>query len=101
MHPCVDCGESDIRVLQFDHTDPAAKITEVSQLLRNASWPRVLMEIEKCEVRCGNCHRRKTLRDRSNGKGHLVSEQKGSWSMAPWEIITAWAVSSVDRAAAF
>jgi hypothetical protein len=63
-HPCIDCGESDIRVLQFDHLDPREKVAEVSYLVRRGgTWPRVLREIEKCAVRCGNCHRRKTRRD--------------------------------------
>lgn len=60
-HPCVDCGEADVRVLQFDHVDPATKTTEVSGLLQWATWQRVFTEIEKCVVRCGNCHRRRTL----------------------------------------
>ena len=38
--PCVDCGERDPVVLDFDHVGP---------------------EIARCEVRCANCHRRRTI----------------------------------------
>jgi len=62
-HPCVDCGASDLLVLEFDHRDPTTKLTEIGRLMVNRRWPRVLAEIEKCDVRCVNCHRRKTARD--------------------------------------
>lgn len=56
---CVDCGETDIVVLEFDHQRD--KVADVSALLRNkVSWPRILEEIEKCEVVCANDHRRRT-----------------------------------------
>lgn len=59
-HPCVDCGESDIVVLDFDHRDPDAKKFTVMILASHKSWIRVVAEIEKCDVRCSNCHRRRT-----------------------------------------
>ena len=60
-HPCTDCGEPDIVVLEFDHLrDKTAGIgTLVHQ---GVSWERVLEEIAKCEVACANCHRRRTAR---------------------------------------
>lgn len=58
-HPCVDCGEADPIVLDFDHVS-GEKIDSISRLLRRSSWARIMSEIEKCEVRCANCHRRKT-----------------------------------------
>ena len=61
-HPCIDCGESDISVLEFDHRDPAQKRMPVSRLASIAGWTTVLMEIGKCDVRCANCHRRRTAR---------------------------------------
>ena len=62
-HPCVDCGIVDRRVLEFDHRDPSQKLAHVGKLIMGKRWARVLAEIEKCDVRCVNCHRRKTARD--------------------------------------
>jgi hypothetical protein len=60
-HPCVDCGETDLRVLEFDHREGSDKIADVAALVSHlAKWSRVLAEIEKCDVRCANCHRRRT-----------------------------------------
>ncbi|MFD2093410.1 hypothetical protein [Blastococcus deserti] len=60
-HPCVDCGEPDIVVLQFDHRDRESKEMIVSRMIASGRrWPVVLKEIEKCDVVCGNCHARRT-----------------------------------------
>ncbi|MCP2369372.1 hypothetical protein BJ978_000048 [Agromyces terreus] len=60
-HPCVDCGERDIRVLDFDHRHGVEKSGEVMKLAKAAySWRRVAAEIVKCDVRCRNCHARVT-----------------------------------------
>lgn len=61
-HPCVDCGEADLVVLEFDHVR-GTKVMEISRLIKNASFARIRAEVEKCDVRCANCHRRKTARD--------------------------------------
>lgn len=67
-HPCIDCGIANPVVLEFDHRDSSTKLTEVGTMMVSKRWPRVLAEIEKCEVRCVNCHRRKTARDFSWAK---------------------------------
>lgn len=72
-HPCVDCGVKNPVVLEFDHRYPDRKITEVSRLMVSKRWPRVLSEIEKCEVRCVNCHRRRTSRQFGWAKSQEVS----------------------------
>lgn len=60
-HPCVDCGEDDIVVLEFDHQRD--KLLNVSVLSREGySLTKLKQEIAKCEVVCANCHRRRTAR---------------------------------------
>lgn len=60
-HPCVDCGESDPIVLEFDHVDPSDKTESISELATWVSKPEMMLdEISKCQVRCANCHRRRT-----------------------------------------
>ena len=59
-NPCVDCGEKDIEVLEFDHIEMVgSKAIRVTQCTSIVS---LLKEIEKCEVRCANCHTRRTRR---------------------------------------
>lgn len=62
---CVDCGESDPRVLEFDHVR-GQKVGNISEMVGEGwAWRRIALEIEKCEMRCANCHRRKTAVERS------------------------------------
>lgn len=69
---CIDCGEKDPIVLDFDHINPQSKFKSISQMLSgHYSWKSVLVEIEKCEVRCANCHRRKTYKQ-INGFGKTL-----------------------------
>jgi hypothetical protein len=60
VHPCVDCGETDPLVLEFDHRDPKQKAQAVTWLGKRKRWTIVAAEIEKCDVRCANCHRIRT-----------------------------------------
>jgi hypothetical protein len=71
-HHCVDCGESDVLVLEFDHRDPGLKWKAVGLLAIGRRWPRVLNEIGKCDVRCVNCHRRKTAQQFGWAKARLL-----------------------------
>jgi hypothetical protein len=63
-HPCVDCGESNPQLLEFDHVRGKKKAA-VSQLASGRhSLETIQKEINKCEVRCVSCHRKKTYDDR-------------------------------------
>jgi hypothetical protein len=65
-HPCIDCGQTDMTLLEFDHVR-GEKIDRVSQLLsKGHNWPILEAEIAKCEVRCANCHRKKTFERAGN-----------------------------------
>lgn len=60
-HACVDCGETDPIVLEFDHI--RNKKFDIAFLLRNHTLGHLKTEIDKCEVRCSNCHKRKTAKE--------------------------------------
>ncbi len=63
-HPCVDCGEDDSIVLDFDHVFGVKKRC-ISELWRaGVSLKNIEDEIDKCEIRCSNCHRRRHYYDR-------------------------------------
>lgn len=59
LHPCIDCGENDPVVLQFDHRED--KKYTISNM-KMMSLEKVDEEIKKCDVRCANCHARKTAK---------------------------------------
>lgn len=60
-NPCVDCGETDMRCLQFDHNDPELKSFNVAEATtRGISLAVLEEEVAKCTVRCANCHAKKT-----------------------------------------
>jgi len=55
-NPCVDCGESDITILEFDHVR-GKKSGNVGDILhRCGTWKKLFEEIAKCEIRCTRCH---------------------------------------------
>lgn len=67
-HPCTDCGEADIIVLEFDHVR-GRKEENIANIINKAwSTDRLRKEIDKCEVRCANCHRRITHTRRLQNK---------------------------------
>lgn len=55
---CVDCGESNWIVLEFDHLDD--KILSISKMIRGYSVESIKAEIAKCDIVCANCHRIRT-----------------------------------------
>ena len=55
---CIDCGESDPIVLEFDHFENKKDI--ICEIIQNCSIEKIEAEIKKCNIRCANCHRRKT-----------------------------------------
>lgn len=58
---CADCGNNDPQVLEADHVR-GSKVDHVSKLLGGcSSWKTILRELEKCDIVCANCHRKRTF----------------------------------------
>ena len=75
LHPCVDCGEPDPVVSEFDHREQSEKKASVATLLAvvRASWATIQREIDKCDVRCANCHKRRTAKQLGWRKAALLA----------------------------
>ena len=66
-HPCVDCGEDNFIVLEFDHVRGKKEFCICEGTSAGYSISRVKKEIAKCEVRCANCHKIRHYNQRSKG----------------------------------
>ena len=75
-HPCVDCGISDPIVLEFDHVRGSKRASISALCHAPAALETIIAEIEKCEVRCANCHRRRTARSWKRGRQVTVGGRK-------------------------
>ncbi len=60
IHPCVDCNNSDFRVLEFDHLPGNKKSMDIAVMVCSRSIDSVMKEIAKCDILCANCHRIRT-----------------------------------------
>jgi hypothetical protein len=58
---CLDCGNDDPLVLEFDHRSD--KEFHISEMPGRHSIARIKAEVAKCDVRCANCHKKKTARE--------------------------------------
>ena len=54
-HPCVDCGNNDVRCLEADHVMGTRNFTIAENLWRPVQ--KLEAELELCESRCSNCHK--------------------------------------------
>lgn len=67
---CADCKCSDVVVLEFDHLDNKRYV--ISRICRTHSWASIYKEIQKCEIVCVNCHRKRTYK--------RAGQLKSKWS---------------------
>lgn len=60
---CIDCGEKDFVTFEFDHREVEKKQSTISKMVNDCySWDKISQEINKCDIRCANCHRKKTAK---------------------------------------
>lgn len=58
-NPCIDCGvRYPYYVMDFDHLEDKKQL--ISSLTSTGRIGALKREIEKCEVVCANCHRKRT-----------------------------------------
>ena len=60
---CSECPEKDPVTLEFDHVSGSKLLCVSTMISAGFSLKRIKEEIEKCVVRCANCHRRKTAKE--------------------------------------
>lgn len=65
-HPCIDCGETNRIVLEFDHVRGDKFMAISTMIVKRYPWEDILIEIGKCDVRCANCHTIKTAKERNS-----------------------------------
>lgn len=53
---CAKCGEPRPWVLDCHHRDPSTKTRNVSAMVSQYGWARILEEVDKCDILCKNCH---------------------------------------------
>jgi len=69
---CIDCGYSaHLAALDFDHIDPSTKSFNIATALATKDYYIVRDEVDKCVLRCANCHR-----IRSHNEGHTTHRNK-------------------------
>src|SRR3954447_1258788 len=59
---CIDCDLADPLVLEFDHIGLKRK-NVMDMVWSGFGMDTIQLEMNECEIRCANCHRRKTLAD--------------------------------------
>jgi hypothetical protein len=71
-HGCTDCGQTDFRVLEFDHLPGHDKEFNISDAMATGyGKEKILTEIKKCDVVCSNCHRIRTYQ--------RITEHSSAW----------------------
>lgn len=74
-HPCIDCGQTNVLALEFDHVH-SKKFDIGTALNNNATIDALKKEIKKCVVRCSTCHRIKTHLEINSWRFQMSLEDK-------------------------
>lgn len=87
--PCLDCGgEFHHSAMDFDHRPDEVKLWDINRLVaRNASIITALIEIDKCDLVCANCHRIRTWNRDHDEEGKVLPHV--GWSETSNEVSSA------------
>jgi hypothetical protein len=61
---CADCPFDDLsrpEAFDFDHRPGTDKVGEINRMIKLGGMRAVLLELEKCDLVCSNCHRTRTV----------------------------------------
>lgn len=66
--PCKRCGGFfPPACMDFHHRDPSQKAFSIGRKMDSVSRARILLEIQKCDLLCANCHRLVDHEELKNG----------------------------------
>lgn len=73
--PCALCNQQyDSCNMQIDHIDPGTKLYDVCQL-KSRKEETLRIELEKCQVLCALCHRKKSILEQQDEKYSIKREK--------------------------
>lgn len=64
---CAKCGSK--HDLQFDHKDRLTKAKDIADMFAH-SWAKLVVELNKCQLLCIDCHRVKTQKELGGPSTH-------------------------------
>jgi hypothetical protein len=85
---CIDCGVDDLEILEFDHIDPKEKINCVRRIYNKQG---IIDEADKCELRCVNCHCKKT---HSQEKNYIIDNYDAKYRARAREFVREFKINS-------
>ena len=72
---CRYCGKDD--TLEFDHIDKSTKEYEISVgIAQHIAWDKLVIELDKCQLLCHDCHKEKSDKEQSVEHGGGLSGKK-------------------------
>jgi len=72
---CVECGESHPACIEFHHNDETKKFKKISDMVHEPyNEERILDEIKKCKILCGNCHKKHHWKTRTDRHAYHMLE---------------------------
>jgi hypothetical protein len=79
---CTDCGIADPLVLEFDHIGLKRK-SVMTMAWEGYGQETIQIEMNKCDIRCANCHRRKTSAERRSFRHRATTAEDPAAKLEP------------------
>ena len=76
INSCVDCSEKNLLVLDFDHVFGKKEFNIGKSAHNSKNLDQIKKEIEKCEIRCRNCHAKRHHEEINSYRWKFFNERK-------------------------